>query len=101
MFDKIIAALKAMFHPDVATRDGERAHSEIAAALDKKAKGLAWRTSIVDLLKTLELDSSLEGRRVLAKELGYAIPFDGSAKDNMWLHDRVLSEVNRHGIKIP
>ncbi len=97
MFDKIIAALRNMFQDDMTT-------AEMSAALDKKArgtKGLSWRTSTVDLMKVLELDNSMSARRQLALELGYTKSFEGTAADNEWLHERVLAEVVKHGIKIP
>lgn len=95
MFEKILAALRSLFQADMTK-------TEIATALDQRAKGLAWRTSIVDLMKVLGLDSSLESRRHLALELGYTKPsFTGTPDENQWLHERVLAEVAKHGIKIP
>jgi hypothetical protein len=75
--------------------------AERTEALDARAHGLPWRTSMVDLLKVLELDFSEDARRTLASDLGYAIPFTGTAEDNRWLHHRVLDEIAKHGIKIP
>ena len=56
-----------------------------------------WRHSIVDLMKTLKLDSSLHARRELAKELGYTGRLDGSAKMNIWLHKEVLTKLAESG----
>ena len=68
------------------------------------AKGnpdLNWRTSIVDLMKLLDLDSSLENRKELATELGYTGAKDGSAEMNIWLHKAVMRELATHGGKVP
>ena len=68
------------------------------AALEKiaHAKGdpdLNWKTSIVDLMKLLDMDSSLENRKQLATELNYSGAKDGSAEMNMWLHQAVMERV--------
>ena len=68
------------------------------------AKGnpdLNWRTSIVDLMKLLDLDSSLDNRKELATELGYAGAKDGSAEMNTWLHNAVMLELVNNGAKVP
>ncbi len=68
------------------------------------AKGnpdLNWRTSIVDLMKLLDLDSSLDNRKELATELGYTGDKDGSAEMNIWLHKEVMSQLASHGGKVP
>lgn len=68
------------------------------------AKGnpaLNWRTSIVDLMKLLDLDSSLDNRKELATELGYAGAKDGSAEMNIWLHNAVMMELASNGAKVP
>ncbi|MDT8757322.1 DUF3597 domain-containing protein [Sphingomonas psychrotolerans] len=62
---------------------------------------LNWRTSIVDLMKLLGLDSSLENRKQLATELGYAGAKDGSAEMNIWLHKAVMQELEKSGGKVP
>ena len=63
---------------------------DVAPILDQavKAKGekLEWRTSIVDLMKALDIDSSLPARKELAKELGYTGDTNDSASMNIWLH---------------
>jgi hypothetical protein len=72
---------------------------QLAAANSQK---LNWRTSIVDLLKLLDIDSSLAARKALATELG--CPPDlmsDSAKMNMWLHKTVLARVAANGGKVP
>ena len=62
---------------------------------------LNWRTSIVDLMKLLDLDSSLANRKELATELGYSGVKDGSAEMNIWLHKAVMRELEKSGGKVP
>ena len=62
---------------------------------------LNWRTSIVDLLKLLDLDSSLESRKALAQELHYTGNTDDSAAMNVWLHRQVMSKLEENGGKVP
>lgn len=63
---------------------------------------LNWKTSIVDLLKLLNLDSSLEARKALATELGCPSDKMGdSAQMNMWLHKTVLRKLAENGGNIP
>jgi len=69
-----------------------------------KAKGvkLNWRESIVDLLKALDLDSSLAARKELAKDLNYSGPHaDGTAEKNIWLHKEVMKALAANGGKVP
>jgi len=71
----------------------------LAAANPQK---LNWKTSIVDLLKLLDIDSSFSARKELAVELGCPPELMGdSAKMNMWLHKTVLKEIARNGGNIP
>jgi hypothetical protein len=79
---------------------------DVVAQLEKRAAAnpqkLNWRTSIVDLLKLLELDSSLDARKALAKELYCPDELMGdSAKMNMWLHKNVLAHIAANGGNIP
>ena len=62
---------------------------------------LNWRTSIVDLMKLLDMDSSLENRKELAREFGYTGDQNDSAAMNIWLHKRVMKELAAHGGKVP
>jgi hypothetical protein len=63
---------------------------------------LNWRTSIVDLMKLLDMDSSIAARKALATELGCPADLMGdSAKMNMWLHKAVLARVAANGGKVP
>lgn len=78
--------------------DVEAILNGLAAKSDQK---LNWRTSIVDLMKLLGLDSSLSERKGLAEELGYTGALDGSAEMNIWLHKRVMRELAANGGKVP
>ena len=60
-----------------------------------------WRTSIVDLMKLVGLDSSLENRKALARELGYQGDSNDSATMNIWLHKQVMTQLAAHGGKVP
>jgi len=65
------------------------------------ADHLNWRTSIIDLMDLLGVDSSDEARRLLAEELGYdGLAGDARDRDN-WLHTRVLAELADHGGIVP
>jgi 3-oxoacyl-ACP reductase-like protein len=66
-----------------------------------QSQKLNWRTSIVDLMKLVGIDSSLENRKELARELGYTGDTADSAAMNVWLHKRVMRELAEHGGKVP
>lgn len=72
-----------------------------AAAAAHKGEKLEWRTSIVDLMKALDVDSSLAARKDLAKELGYTGDMNDSATMNVWLHKQVMSKLAANGGKLP
>jgi len=78
---------------------------DVNAALTKLAsqnkEKLDWRHSIVDLMKLLNLDSSLAARKELAKELHYTGDTNDSAKMNMWLHAQVMEKLAENGGKVP
>ena len=67
----------------------------------KKTEKLDWRRSIVDLMKVLDLDSSLTARKQLAQELGYTGALDGSAEMNIALHKAVMQKLSENGGKVP
>lgn len=67
----------------------------------KNAQKLNWRTSIVDLMKLLELDPSLENRKQLAAELGYTGDTSDSASMNIWLHKQVMRKLAESGGTVP
>ena len=62
---------------------------------------LNWRTSIVDLMKLLDLDSSFGARKELAGELGYTGDTGDSATMNIWLHKQVMAKLAENGGKVP
>lgn len=64
-------------------------------------RDLDWRSSIVDLMKVLGIDSSLDNRKELARELGYMGDLDGSAEMNMWLHKATMRALEENGGKVP
>jgi hypothetical protein len=66
----------------------------------RKGETLNYRSSIVDLMKLLDLDAGLANRKELATELGYTGAKDGSAEMNIWLHKRVMEELERSGGKV-
>ena len=78
---------------------------DVAAVLDglakQKKQKLKWRTSIVDLMKLLDLDSSATARKRLAEELHYQGDMKHSAKMNVWLHKQVMIKLAENGGKIP
>ena len=78
--------------------DVEKVVSDMAA---QKKEKLDWRKSIVDLMKVLDLDSSLKNRQELAKELGYTGDMNDSAKMNIWLHKQVMTKLAENGGKVP
>ena len=67
----------------------------------KKKEKLEWRRSIVDLMKVLDLDSSLGARKQLAQELGYKGALNGSAEMNIWLHKQVMTKLAESGGVVP
>jgi hypothetical protein len=78
---------------------------DVAAILDKavaaKGEKLAWRTSIVDLMKALDIDSSFAARKELATELGYTGDSNDSASMNIWLHKQMMAKLAANGGKLP
>jgi hypothetical protein len=80
------------------TVDVEAILADMAA---KNRQQLNWRTSIVDLMKLLNLDSSLQARQELARELHYTGDMNDSASMNIWLHKQVMLKLEQNGGKIP
>ncbi|MBX9896316.1 MAG: DUF3597 domain-containing protein [Qipengyuania sp.] len=64
------------------------------------ADRLNWRTSIVDLMKLIGVDSDYESRKALATEMGRE-DYSGSTQDNVWLHQRVMQELASNGGEVP
>ena len=77
----------------------------VAAVLDRldedSDEDLDWRVSIVDLMKLLDIDSSLKARKALAKELHYEGDMSDSAKMNIWLHKQVMAKLAENGGIVP
>lgn len=78
--------------------DVEQVLNDMAA---KNPQELNWRTSIVDLMKLLDLDSSLHARQQLADELHYTGDKHDSASMNVWLHKQVIKKLEENGGKVP
>jgi len=79
---------------------------DVVAQLEQRAAAnpqkLNWKTSIVDLLKLLDIDSSFAARKELATELGCPAELMGdSAKMNVWLHKTVLAKIAENGGNVP
>jgi len=78
---------------------------DVEAILNAKAQQagqpLNWRTSIVDLMKLLDIDSSLQARKELAQELHYTGDTGDSASMNIWLHRQVMNRLAANGGKVP
>ena len=75
---------------------------DVEARLDAMpgAGDLNWRTSIVDLMKLIDVDSSYQARKELAQELGNQ-GYEGSAEDNIQLHKQTMRELAKNGGKVP
>lgn len=67
----------------------------------KSPQKLNWQTSIVDLMKLVGMDSSLQHRKELAAELGYKGDNNDSATMNVWLHKAVMQKLAANGGKVP
>lgn len=78
--------------------DVEKMLNDMAA---NSAEKLNWKTSIVDLMKLLGIDSSLASRQALAQELKYTGDMNDSAAMNIWLHRQVMNKVAANGGKVP
>ena len=78
---------------------------DVTAILDglasKSSEKLDWRTSIVDLMKLVGMDSSHSARLELAKELNYSGNTSDSAAMNIWLHHQVILKISENGGKVP
>ena len=78
---------------------------DVTDTLDKMAdqnrESLAWKESIVDLMKLVGIDSSLSARKQLATELHYSGDQSDTATMNIWLHKEVLKKLAENGGKVP
>jgi len=87
--------------PAPAAMDQVDVEAILNSKLQASGQQLNWRTSIVDLLKLLDLDSSLQSRKELAAELHYTGDTNDSASMNIWLHRQVMNKLAANGGKVP
>lgn len=91
--------------PDAAPAPAPLANVDVAEVMDQlvaeSGQPLNWRTSIVDTMKALGVDSSLEHRKQLAQELKYTGDMNDSASMNVWLHGQVMAALAANGGKLP
>jgi hypothetical protein len=87
--------------PEVASAPPVDVEAVLAGLQSKTSEQLNWRTSIVDLLKLLGLDSSLSARKELAGELHFAGDTNDSASMNIWLHKAVMAQLAANGGQVP
>jgi len=98
---KSTAATPAATVPTAAAKPVD-VEAVLEAAVKAKGIKLNWRVSIVDLMRALDLDSSLAARKELAADLKYTGTYpDGSAEKNMWLHKELMKILAENGGKIP
>lgn len=94
------AAVTGGSKPAPMSRDQVEAMIQKIAA-DTGRTNYNWKQSIVDLMKLLDLDSSLNARKQLAQELGYTGELNGSAEMNVWLHKQVMAKLMESGGVVP
>lgn len=113
IFGKAVAAEQPadLNNEKLVTTSGETTQGEPAgrvdvsavleAAIAAKGQKLNWKSSIVDLMKALDLDSSLGARKELASELGFSGDSSDSATMNKWLHKALMQKLAENGGKVP
>jgi len=123
IFGKILSKIFPSNHPAVTQATGPAAPAASASAAapaspaagappvdvesvlndmaKKNPEKLNWRTSIVDLMKLVGMDSSLSARKELAQELNYTGNTNDSASMNIWLHKQVMRKIAENGGKLP
>ena len=87
--------------PSVSPLSQVDVESVLVQLASRNKEKLDWRKSIVDLMKLLDLDSSLPARKELAKELRYTGDTNDSATMNIWLHKQVMIKLAENGGKVP
>jgi Domain of unknown function (DUF3597) len=91
--------------PDAPAAPAPLTDVDVAAVMDQlvseSGQTLNWRTSIVDTMKALGVDSSLDHRKQLAQELKYSGDMNDSASMNIWLHKQVMQALAANGGKLP
>jgi len=101
------AAVAQQAQPSVQPQPQPQTLSDVdmTQILDQRAASagqpLNWRTSIVDLMKLVGIDASLDNRKALARELGYSGDFTGTADQNIWLHREVMRQLAANGGNVP
>ncbi len=107
IFGKIVSAIFGSAKAGESAPSGAAPLSDVdveavmAGLAAKNKEKLDWKKSIVDLMKLLELDSSLSARKELATELGYKGDMNDSASMNIWLHKQVMQKLAANGGKVP
>ena len=103
IFGNIMSAIFGSSHASAGAKPMLRAEVEamIAKTAEEQHEKYNWKESIVDLMKLLNLDSSLNARKQLAQELGYTGALDGSAEMNIWLHQQVMAKLAESGGNVP
>jgi hypothetical protein len=91
------ASAPASSAPVMAAPNSERAEDILEQLAAQNPQKLDWRNSIVDLMKLVHMDSSLAKRQELAKELGYTGDMNDSATMNVWLHEKVMTNLAQNG----
>ncbi len=76
-------------------------HAMLKGLAASKGQPSNWQTSIVDLMKLLDIDSSLHARQELAKELHFEGDMADSASMNIWLHKVVMQKLAENGGRVP
>jgi 3-oxoacyl-ACP reductase-like protein len=95
------AAQPAQATPAAASMPAVDVEQVVSAMAAKNPEKLNWKTSIVDLMKVLGLDSSLTARKQLAGELHYSGDTTDSAAMNVWLQQQVMAKLAANGGKVP
>jgi glycine/serine hydroxymethyltransferase len=105
IFGDIAAAIFGTDTANAAPAAGAKANADVIKILEQRdetsKEDLDWKESIVDLLKLLNLDSSLTARKALADELKYPGDKNDSAAMNMWLHKQVMTKLAENGGVVP
>ena len=90
--------------PPVGTVDS-KTQVDVSGILTKLAsennEKLDWRHSIVDLMKLIDMDSSMSARKDLAADLNYKGDTNDSASMNIWLHKEVMQKLAANGGNVP
>ena len=99
--DGVAAGKAATDAAATATIEPVDVEAVLTAMAEKNPQKLNWRTSIVDLMKLVGMESSLAERKELADELGYTGDKSDSASMNIWLHKQVIKKLSENGGKVP